>query len=329
MGLRWGIVGCGEVAVKKAGPSFQHTPGTRILAVTDARRERAEAFARQFSVERVYGTLEDLLADPEIDAVYLATPPAFHHPHTLAAAAAHKHVLCEKPMALNVRQCREMLEACRRTRVDLTVAYYRRFWPQTAVMKDLIAQGEIGDIVNARIQVTGNVMLEPQAVRAWKLDPRMSGGGFLMDVGCHRIDLLLYLLGEVTDVAAFTDAIQWDYAVDNSSNIVLRFRSGALAMGAFNWTVEFFTDEFEIIGTKGKIVASPLGGTQITLRTPAGVREIPTPRVEFTHAALLAAVEAGAPDGISGEPAIKVNQVIEAAYVSSRERRAVCLQEIS
>jgi len=326
--LRWGIVGCGDVATKKAGPSFAHTPDTRIVAVADTRPERAETFARQFGVAKVYRSLENLLADPEVEAVYLATPPGLHSPQTLAAAAARKHVLAEKPMALNVAQCREMVEACRRNGVNLAVAYYRRFWPQTTLMKSIIEQGEIGEVLNARVQVTGNVMLEPERVRTWKLDPRASGGGFLMDVGCHRIDLLIHLLGDIADVTAFTDAVRWDFTVDNSSNILMRFRSGALAVGAFNWTVGYFTDELEIIGTSGRLTASPLGGPQIRVRTLDGVRDIPTPRAEYTHSALLAAIEHGSDGGLRGAEAMKVNQVIEAAYLSSRERRTVGVEEL-
>ena len=326
--MRWGIVGCGDVATKKAGPSFANTPRARVVAAADTCLERASALARQFGPARAYCRFEDLLADPEVEAVYLATPPVFHHPQTLAAAAAGKHILCEKPMALNVAQCREMVRACRSNCVTLAVAYYRRFWPQTAAMKSFIEAGEIGEVVGARIQVTGSVMRESEAVRAWKLDPAMSGGGFLMDVGCHRIDLLLHLLGEITDVTAFTDAVGWKFAVDNSSNILIRFCSGAHAMAAFHWTVGFFTDEFEIIGTGGSIVAAPLGGAHITIKTSAGVREYATPRAEFTHVALLAAVEAGALNGLVGTEAIKVNQVIEAAYLSSRERRTVAIGEL-
>jgi predicted dehydrogenase len=326
--LRWGIVGCGDVATRKAGPSFAHTPGAWIVAAADTCLERARAFAQQFGPARAYGRFEDLLADPEVDAVYLATPPVSHHPQTMLAAAAGKHILCEKPMALNVAQCREMVEACRNHGATLAVAYYRRFWPQTAAIKRIIEAGEIGEVVNARVQVTGSVTREPETVRAWKLDPTMSGGGFLMDVGCHRIDLLLHLLGGVADVTAFTDAVAWEFAADNSSNLLLRFAAGAHAMASFHWTVGFVTDEFEIVGTTGSILAAPLGGTQITVRTAAGVRECATPRAEFTYAALLAAVEAGVLDGLAGIEALQVNQVIEAAYRSSRERRTIAIGEL-
>jgi predicted dehydrogenase len=333
MGIGWGIMGCGDVATKKVAPSFKHTPGATLVAVSAKRRKHAEAFAKQFDIARVYDSVEDMLVAPEVRAVYIATPPHLHHPFTLAAARAGKHVLCEKPMALNTAQCQEMVEVCRSNGVQLMVAYYRRFWPQTARIKSLIDHGELGEIVNARIQVMGNVMFEPEGVRQWKLNYELSGGGFLMDVGCHRIDLLLHLLGDVVDVSAFTDSINWDYAVDNSSNLIMRFRSGALAMGAFNWTVNFFSDDFEIIGTKGKVIASPLGSGKVYLHRGTEVEEIATEVPTHTHSALIAhsieSIERAIPHPASGEIGVKVSKIVEAAYRSSSERRVISMEEVT
>jgi predicted dehydrogenase len=333
MTVKWGIIGCGDVVLKKSAPSFQHAEGAKIVAAADKDRERAEAFGRQFGVSRTYFDAEDLLSDPEVDAVYIATPPNLHYPHVIAAARMRKHVLCEKPMALTVTHCREMIEACDRSGVKLMVAYYRRFWPQTLLMKRLIEEGEIGEVVSARTQMTGNVMFEPEPVRRWKLNPAVSGGGFLMDVGCHRIDLLMFLIGEVQDVTAFTDRVNWEYEVDNSSSFILRFRRGALATGSFNWTVNYFSDDFEIIGTQAKIIASPFGGDKIYLQRHKETKEIATPSPAYTHAGLIAqaneVIEQGAIHSISGDLGLRVSQVIEAAYLSSKERRTVSLAELS
>jgi predicted dehydrogenase len=333
MALGWGIVGCGDVATKKVGPSFLHTEGASLLAAVSRRRSSAEAFATKFGVPTVYDSMDEMLQDKNIAVVYIATPPHLHYPLTIAAAAAGKHVLVEKPMALNPAQGNEMVSACRSNGVQLMVAHYRRLWPETAMMKKLIDDGALGEVVNARVQMTGNAAAEPAAVSAWKLNPELSGGGWLMDVGCHRIDLLLYLLGEVRDVNALIDSVRWEHPVDNSSTFLLRFKSGAHTMGSFHWNVNFYSDEFQIVGTQGQLLVARLGSGKIRLQVGKEIQEIATEAPVYTHSALLAhsieALEKGTPHLTSGETGVEVSKVIEAAYRSSAERRTISISEIA
>lgn len=196
-------------------------------------------------------------------------------------------------------------------------------------MRRLIDERRLGDSLSARIEVTGDMERELESIQQWKLDPSLSGGGFLMDVGSHRIELLLYLLGEVASVSAFVD---YDcHSVDVRSNILFRFTSGALAMGAFNWTTNVATDDFSISGRQGKVVASPLGAGKLRLEMGQGLQEVDTQAPGYTHLSLIEhtvkALEHGLNHEVPGEVGCRVNQIIEAAYRSAREKRSASIDE--
>jgi len=144
MTVKWGIIGCGAVAEHKGGPALYNAPDSELIAVMRRDEQLAAEFAQRHGAKRHYSSVEAILADDEINAVYIATPPHVHAEQTIAAADAGKHVLCEKPMAMNVGQGREMIAACRNNGVQLMIAYYRRFWPLASKMQQLIADGAIG-----------------------------------------------------------------------------------------------------------------------------------------------------------------------------------------
>src|SRR2546427_10832855 len=149
--LAWGLIGCGDIARKRIAPALRDLDLCDLVAVSRERAELVEEFAREFGARRSYETWRQLLSDTEIDAVYIATPVHLHAAQTIAAAEAGKHVLCEKPMAMNVRECEQMMAACRANNVKLGVAYYRHFYPVIGRIKKVMASGEIGDVVFAQI----------------------------------------------------------------------------------------------------------------------------------------------------------------------------------
>src|SRR5262245_51704570 len=142
--LRWGLTGCGDIARKRVAPSLRDSQYSELVAVNRGQPELAEAFAKEFGARRWYDDWRDLLQDSEINAIYVATPVNLHCPQTIAAAEAGKHVLCEKPMALNVQECERMISACSANNVKLGIAYYRHFYPVIQRIKDVIKSGEIG-----------------------------------------------------------------------------------------------------------------------------------------------------------------------------------------
>ncbi|MFQ6094427.1 MAG: Gfo/Idh/MocA family protein, partial [bacterium] len=242
--VRWGIIGCGDVADRKSGPAFNQVEGSELVAVMRRDAAKSREFAKKHGAKKWYTKVENLLADEDINAIYVATPVHLHCEHTIAAADAGKHVLCEKPMAVNVAQCQQMIQACKSNGVKLMIAYYRRFYPSVKKMKEVMESGAIGDIVLARVNLTG--YYNPSQPGEWRTDPLIAGGGVMMDVGSHRLDLLIHLLGDVEKVGAFVDTLHCNYAVEDSAALVMKFKSGAHAVSNFNWNVGSGSDDFEI-----------------------------------------------------------------------------------
>lgn len=153
--LRWGILGCGDVAEYKGGPPLYSVNDSELIAVMRRDRAKAEAFAERHGAKRVYTDIDDLLADDELNAIYVATPPYLHCEHVIRTAEANKHILCEKPMAMTVEECQRMVDACHDAGVTLMLAYYRNFYPNIVKMKVLMDEGAIGDVVLAKVNHTG------------------------------------------------------------------------------------------------------------------------------------------------------------------------------
>jgi len=325
--VKWGIIGCGDVANRKGGPALINVERSELVAVASRTPERAREFAARHGAKRYYRTVEELLSDDEINAIYIATPPNVHCKYTVLAAEAGKHVLCEKPMAMNVRECEEMIRACRRNNVKLMVAYYRRGYPNVQWAKRFIEHDVIGEVVLAKVNATGYYNPEnPNDPKHWRTNPEIAGGGVLMDFGCHYLDLLLYLFGDVTHVKALTETLHCSYSVEDSALLILKFKRGMHGLANFNWNIGVSELSFEIYGTQGKISLIPgdvsMSGDLIVYTKKEGRREIHLKPLQITHQAIVKNFV----DSLSGEEellcpgeeAIKTNKIIEAAYQSSR-----------
>lgn len=193
--LRWGIIGAGDIVKKRVAPAINDLPDNELIAVARSRAEMAEASAKELGARRWFADWREMLADEEIDAVYIATPVYLHAEQTIAAAEAGKHVLCEKPMAMNVEECDRMIAACEANDVRLGVAYYRRFYPVLARVRELLASGEIGNAIVAQMNAFEYVDMKADDLRGWFLQKAKSGGGPMMDFGCHRLEVLTDLHG--------------------------------------------------------------------------------------------------------------------------------------
>ena len=320
--LRWGILGCGDVAEHKGGSPLYSVEGSELIAVMRRDKEKAEAFAASHGAKRVYHTVDALLADDEINAVYVATPPYLHCEQTIRAAQTGKHVLCEKPMAMNVDECREMIDVCHEYNVTLMIAYYRRFYPNVVKMKHLMEGGAIGEVVLARVNHTA--LYDPSCHEwgAWRTDPRISGGGVLMDAGSHRIDLLVYLFGDVASACGYAETVQFDDPVDDSAVFTLRFENGAHTVGNVNWTVGMSRDEIEVYGTKGSLCCCPLNSSNLVLHTREKSEDFSQPPLNYTHTDLVEDfvnhLRTGDAIRCPGEEGLKTNAIIAEIYENSR-----------
>ena len=318
MTVRWGILGCGDVVRKRVAKAIQDDPNSELLSVCRRDPDKLKQFAQDFEINHAYTLDEDLIADPNIDAVYISTPVDLHLPQTIACAEAGKHVLVEKPMAMSVAECDQMIDACRENNVKLGVAYYRRFYPVVDRIKELIESGEIGKVLSVSAVTATAFAMSPGDDGYWRVLPDQGGGGALMDIGSHRINLFLDLFGAVDKVRAVCGTVAADYDADDCAGVLMQFTSGIQGHVHCYFGVTFDPDEFSVVGTKGRLMTRTLNGGSLYIETVDGVAEEPhPPNPNFNSPLIADFVAAIAEDReplVSGDEGRKTNAILELAY---------------
>lgn len=259
MPFQWGILGAGDIARKHVAAAMQQAPGHRLHAIMRRDRAEAERFARDFGVERAYTDARAFVSDPQLDAVFIATPPSSHAEFTALAAAAGKHVICEKPIATSVADAESMIAVCAQHKVRLMICHYQRFNRRHQQMRRWIESGAIGRVVSARLNFSS---YSPPAADAWRYDPLVAGGGPVMDLGSHCLDLLTYLCGPIESGVVLKSALAFQTSVEDTATTLLRLASGAHATVTNHWSARLPDDAarsvVEVWGTEGSLVAHPL-----------------------------------------------------------------------
>ncbi len=286
--LRWGLIGCGDIARKRVAPALRDLADGELVAVNRAQSELAETFAKEFGAQRWYRDWRELLADEEIEAVYLATPVNLHAEQTIAAAEAGKHVLCEKPMGLSVAECDRMIAACQAHGVKLGIAYYRHFYPVIQRVKELLAAGEIGKPVLAQINAFERFNPSPEHPRYWFVQKAQAGGGPMMDFGCHRIEVLLNLLGPIEKVHSSVGNVLFEREVEDTAVAVFDFASQARAVLSVTHAAWEAQDTLTIFGSAGSLYISVLNQGALQIKTAAGERSESHPPHLNIHQPLIA-----------------------------------------
>ncbi len=267
--IRWGIIGCGDVVEYKSGPGFQQADGSSLLAVTRRDRGKAEDFARRHGVPRVHGTADDLLADPDIDAVYIATPPSSHRDLAIKAALAGKPCLVEKPMATSHPECEDMVDAFARAAVPLWVAYYRRALPRFLAVRDLLTARAIGDVTSVQLEVL-DVLPQDAAAIGWRVDPATSGAGLLFDVGSHCLDMVDFLLGPIAMVTAIATNTGGRYDAEDVTAASFLCGANIAGTGLWNFNAPGRQDSLTIRGAAGTISTSLFADADVSVTTHRG-----------------------------------------------------------
>jgi predicted dehydrogenase len=322
----WGVLGCGDITERRGAPAINAQEGSRLVCLQSRTPGRAEEFARRHGAPRWTESRAELLADPEVTAVYVATEHHRHCEDVLAAAAAGKHVLCEKPMANSVAECLAMIDACRANGVALQVAYYRRYYPKIQRMKELLDGGAIGEPVTAHIHLSSR--LSPAAItpRNWRLQAEQSGGGALVDTGSHRLDLLCWLLGEPDRVAAFAECRELPIEAPDMETLLVRMASGVHVTSRHGYRTGS-RDEFEITGTEGTLSATPVDGPSLRLQAGGREEHWELPKHENVHFPLFddfaRRISRGEPPRFTGEDGMQASRIIGAAYESARMGKVV------
>jgi len=281
--IRWGIIGCGDVTEVKSGPAFSKVPGSQLVAVMRRNAEKAADYAHRHGVPRWYADADALIHDPEVDAVYIATPPDSHAGYTIRVAAAGKPVYVEKPMARSFAECQAMIAACEKARVPLFVAYYRRSQPIFKKIKELLDGDAIGKIrlVNVRLYYPVALDLQ-QGSLPWRVQPEIAGGGLFFDLASHQLDLLDFFCGPIAKVQGQSANQANLYPAEDIVSANFTFASGVMGTGLWCFTVgeSARTDRTEVVGSKGRLVFSTFGNDVIELENEAGSQtfKIPYPQ---------------------------------------------------
>lgn len=265
--IRWGIIGCGDVTEVKSGPGFQKVRGSRLVAVMRRNGALAADYARRHGVPRWYDDARKLVEDPEVDAIYVATPPGSHLELARLVAAAGKPCHVEKPMARHAPECDAMIAAFAAAKQKLFVAYYRRAQPRFLKVRELIGSGVLGRLTGIAYRMA-TPPLAPGA--GWRLDAVASGGGLLLDVGSHSLDLLDFFFGPLQDVHGDAARLATEGNVEDAVTMTFRTPAGVLGTAAWNFASHAKEDTMELTGTHGRLSFSVFGLEPLRLETARG-----------------------------------------------------------
>jgi predicted dehydrogenase len=317
--VRWGIIGCGDVTEMKSGPGFQKATGSALVAVMRRDAARAEDYARRHHVPRWYSDADRLIADPEVDAVYVATHPNTHEHYAIKVAAAGKPCYVEKPMTRNVAEAARMLAAFERARLPLYVAYYRRGMPRFLKVREILNSGKLGRLKSIAYRNFNDPMKRSYPSVPWRLDPEIAGGGLFLDVGSHALDLLDFFFGPLQQVSGKAANQSKLYAVEDT--VDLQFTTPAGVPGEAHWSFisDRKTEEYHFQGEAGELKFSCFGQEPIRLHYAAGQQEefeIPPPaHVQQPLIQLMADELNGVPNSppmpSTGESAMRTQKILE------------------
>lgn len=308
--LNWLVIGIGDITRKRVIPAIQAEPRSNFYAVLT----RSPQKVGEYPGVRAFTELAAALAESAIDAVYVASPVRMHAEHTIASVRAGKHVLCEKPVAMNFAEAEQMQAAQRDSERLLGIAYYRRLYPKLIRAKKLIAHGAIGKPVFAEANYHG--WLENEE-RAWLRDPALAGGGPLYDVGSHRIDACNFLFGRPERAVGLRANALHKLAVEDSATTLIQYADGINAVIDVRWNSRMPRDEFRIVGVEGEIVLTPLNGPALKLvKSDGSVIEESLPAHPNVHYPAVENFVNAAMDGDA--PACPINEAIWTDWVTQQ-----------
>ena len=279
--IRWGFIGCGEVTEKKSGPAFSLVPGSSVVAVMSRNVERARSYAERHHIPRWYTDAQALLDDPEVNAVYIATPPSSHVTYAIMAMKSGKPVYVEKPLAATYDECIRVNRVSRETGVPCFVAYYRRYLPYFQKVKEIVESGQIGKVVGVQIRfaVPPRDLDYNRKQLPWRVQRDIAGGGYFYDLAPHQLDLLQEIFGPITRVSGFCANRAGLYESEDTVSASFQFLDGLPGSGTWCFCAHDSarTDRIQIIGDSGQICFSVFTYEPIHLHTEEGVQELVIP----------------------------------------------------
>jgi predicted dehydrogenase len=281
--INWGMIGCGSVTEVKSGPAFNKVNNSRLMAVMRRNGVLAEDYARRHNVPRFYTDANKLIRDPDINAIYIATPPGSHAEYAIKTIKEGKPVYIEKPMALNYTECQKINKAAKEYNIPVFVAYYRRTLPGFLLVKNLIEKCEIGKVRFVQIQLFKPLADDEKSGKLpWRVIPELSGGGHFFDLASHQLDYLDFLLGPVQKIESLVLNQSNIYKAEDFVTAGFLFPDNIAATGAWCFSVApgEEIDSLEFYGEKGVIKTSTFSFEPIVLQNDKGKQEFINERPE-------------------------------------------------
>lgn len=265
------MIGCGDVTELKSGPAFNKVKDSELVAVMRRDKVKARDYAERHQVPKWYDNAGELIHDPEINAVYIATPPLFHAEYAIQSMKAGKPVYVEKPMAAVYSDCVRMNQVSGETGMPLFVAYYRRSLPYFIKVRELLREGKIGEILSVDIKLISAAREEDNDKNnlPWRVNRELAGGGYFYDMACHQLDLLDYFFGQISEVYGVCSNRKGLYEVEDTVASSFKFENGIIATGLWSFVADASskTDNMQITGENGTILISAFDFSPIILKT--------------------------------------------------------------
>ena len=318
--VKWGIIGCGDVTEIKSGPAFNNVPHSSLVAVMRRDKEKLLDYVQRHQVPKWYTDAEELIRDPEINAIYVATPPSSHEAYVLASIAAGKPVYVEKPMSVDAASARRMTEEARRRDVKMVVAHYRRAQPLFQAIRKWVNEKVIGEPRYVRSEIRKRLLTleelqDPKT--AWRVDPSVAGGGLFNDLSPHQLDLMYYFFGKPAKSVGFAINQGGRYAAGDMVAGTVLFANGVMFSGTWNFSTSETpeVDLCEIVGDKGTIRFSFFTHQPVTItvnesaekRTFDPIPHVQQPMIEQ----VVSYFRGAAPNPCPGEEAVSVMEMID------------------
>ena len=286
--INWGFIGCGEVTEKKSGPAFNEVEGSQVVAVMSRSENKARSYAERHHIRKWYTDAQELIDDPDVNAIYIATPPSSHATFAIMAMRAGKPVYIEKPLAASYNDCIRINRISEQTGVPCFVAYYRRYLPYFQKVKEIIENGTIGKVINVQIRFSvppRDLDYKNEKELPWRLQPDIAGGGYFYDLAPHQIDLLQNIFGVITRAHGYPANRAHLYKAEDTVSACFFFENGVTGSGSWCFVGHESAkeDRIEIIGDKGSLSFSVFTYESIVLITSEGKQSITVPNPSYVQ----------------------------------------------
>ena len=286
--INWGFIGCGEVTEKKSGPAFNEVEGSQVVAVMSRSENKARSYAERHHIRKWYTDAQELIDDPDVNAIYIATPPSSHATFAIMAMRAGKPVYIEKPLAAGYNDCIRINRISEQTGVPCFVAYYRRYLPYFQKVKEIIENGTIGKVINVQIRFSvppRDLDYKNEKELPWRLQPDIAGGGYFYDLAPHQIDLLQNIFGVITRAHGYPANRAHLYKAEDTVSACFFFENGVTGSGSWCFVGHESAkeDRIEVIGDKGSLSFSVFTYEPIVLITSEGKQSITVPNPSYVQ----------------------------------------------